>query len=75
MNAGQQQFYNFALERAQAGKEEEMKAILAENFRKQEEGTFTKEYMAEAMPKLMALVRPECLEDFQRAAAHMRSTL
>ena len=75
MNAGQQNFYNFAMERVQAGKEEEMKAIMTENFKKQDDGTFSPEYMAGVVPKMMALLRPECVEEFKQAAAHMRSQI
>ena len=75
MNPGQQHFYHFMLERVQAGKEEEMKALLRENFKAQDAGTFTKEYMQQTMPKLMAMIRPECMGELQQAAAHMDSTL
>lgn len=75
MNPGQQQFYDFFMERIKEDKVEEAKTILQENFKKQDEGTFTKEYMQESMAKLMSFVKPEFLEDLKNAAAHMNSTL
>ena len=75
MNDGQKRFYDFAVERVQPGKEEEIRAIMNESFKRQDEGTFTKEYMAEIMPKMVALLRPECINEFKQAAAHMSSQL
>jgi len=31
--------------------------------------------MSEIEPKMMALLRPECIEEFQQAAAHMRGQI
>lgn len=75
MDEGQQTFYNFVMQRVQAGKEEEIKAILDESFKKQQGGTFTPEYMAGIVPKMTALLKPECVEEFKQAAAHMRSRI
>lgn len=75
MNPGQANFYNFIMERVQTGKETEIKAILEESFKKQDEGTFSPEYMGQIMPKMLELVRPECLDELKNAAAHMRSQM
>ena len=75
MNPGQQNFYNFILARAQEGKAEEAKALLLENFKLQDEGGFTKEVMGQNVMKLMALVKPEHLDELKQAAAHMGGTL
>ena len=75
MNEGQQRFHDFALQRVQAGREEELAAILRESFRKQDEGTFSPAYMAEIAPKMTTLLRPECIGEFQQAAAHMSSQI
>jgi len=57
------------------GGEAELEALMAESFRRQGDGTFTPEYMNEAVPKMTALLRPECAEDFMKAAAHMRGQI
>jgi len=75
MNAGQKQFYDFALQRVQPGKEAEITAIMTESFKRQDEGTFSREYMGQVMPKMMALLRPECIGELKKAAAHMGSQL
>jgi hypothetical protein len=75
MNEGQQKFYDFIMERVKEGKEEEIKAIMYESFKRQQEGTFSKEYMAEIAPKMVMLLRPECVEEFKKAAGHMSSQL
>ena len=75
MDEGQQRFYEFVMKRVQDGKEEEIKAIMSESFKRQQEGTFTKEYMTEIVPKMIMLLKPECVEDFKNAAQHMSSQL
>ena len=45
MNARQEQFFNFMVERVQDDKKEEIKALLAESFTKQDDGTFGPEDM------------------------------
>ncbi|MCL2609688.1 MAG: hypothetical protein FWD94_07290 [Treponema sp.] len=75
MNEGQAKFKEFALARVRQGSEAELEAIMAESFRKQEDGSFTPEYMAGVAPKMIALLRPECVEEFKQAAAHMRSQI
>ncbi|CAI9388280.1 MULTISPECIES: hypothetical protein [Bacillaceae] len=62
---GQERFLSFILQRVQEGKEEEAKAILMENFRKQNEGTFSQSDIAEFIPKMITLIRPEKLEEIQ----------
>ena len=73
MNSDQQMFYDFVMQRARKGKEDEVRSILMEGIRKQDDGTFTKEYMDGIAPKLLALLRPECIGEFVKAAADMGS--
>ncbi|HCL03978.1 MAG TPA: hypothetical protein DHW61_16490 [Lachnoclostridium phytofermentans] len=75
MNEGQQRFYDFVMGRVQEGKEEDIKAIMSESFKRQQEGTFSKEYMTEIVPKMIMLLKPECVEEFKNAAQHMSSQL
>lgn len=62
---GQEMFLNFILQRVQEGKENEAKEILTENFRKQNEGTFSQEDIQEFIPKMISLLKPEKLEEVQ----------
>ena len=75
MNPGQKQFHDFALKLVQPGREAEITALLEESFLRQNNGTFTLEYMGTIVPKMMELLRPECVEEFKQAAAHMRGQL
>jgi len=75
MNAGQEQFYNYVIPLATEGKEEELKAIVLENFKRQDEGTATKEFMMEQGPKLIACLKEEYREQFMANMAHFMSTL
>jgi hypothetical protein len=62
---GQEMFLNFILQRVQEGKEDEAKEILTENFRKQDEGTFSQEEIQEFIPKMISLLKPDKLEEVQ----------
>ncbi len=64
----QEMFLNFILQRVQAGKEDEAKEILIENFRKQDEGTFTQEDIAQFVPKMLSLLNPDKIEEIQAIA-------
>ena len=64
----QEMFLNFILQRVQAGKEDEAKEILTENFRKQDEGTFTQEDIAQFVPKMLSLLNPDKIEEIQAIA-------
>ncbi|MBS6501220.1 MAG: hypothetical protein KH415_06220 [Clostridium sp.] len=63
MNQGQEKFLGFVLERVQEGKVDEAKALLAESFKKQSEGTFSHEYIIEFIPKMIVLLKPEKVEE------------
>jgi len=72
MNEGQKRFREFALGKVQPGKESELGELMTESFHRQDDGTFTAEYMNGVVPKMIALLRLECVDDFMKAAAHMR---
>jgi hypothetical protein len=63
MNDGQKTFFDFILERVQNGKEEEAKALLAESFGKQADGSFGPDYMKDFIPQLLATIKPENVEE------------
>jgi hypothetical protein len=63
MNERQKKFFDFILERIKTGKEEEAKALLEEGFSKQADGTFTPEYMQDIIPKYLAMLKPENVEE------------
>ena len=60
---GQEKFLSFILERVQEGKEDVAREILLENFRKQNEGSFSQEDIQEFIPKIINLLKPEKLEE------------
>ncbi|MGE7632019.1 hypothetical protein ACQKMZ_06570 [Bacillus paramycoides] len=60
---GQEMFLNFILQRVQEDKQDETKAILTENFKKQDEGAFSKEDIEQFIPKMISLLKPEKLEE------------
>ncbi|GKU25682.1 hypothetical protein [Clostridium folliculivorans] len=65
MNEGQERFLGYILERAQEDKVEEAKALLAGNFKKQAEGTFTAEDAKQFAIKIITFLKPEKVEEVQ----------
>jgi len=65
MNQGQEQFLGFILERVKEDKLEEAKALLADNFKKLAEGKFTYDDITESIPKMLALLKPDKVEEVQ----------
>ncbi len=63
MNQGQEQFFNFILERVQDGKQEDARALLSESFAKQADGSFNREYLESFNPRMIAILKPECIEE------------
>ena len=51
MNNKQEQFLNYILKRVQDGKVDEAQALINENFKKQEAGTFTRADIGEFILK------------------------
>ena len=65
MDKGQEQFLNFILERTQETKIEEAKALLADNFRKQADGSYTQADALGVIPKLISFLKPEKVQEVQ----------
>lgn len=63
MNSGQEKFFNFIMERVDVNNQEKAKELLSESFAKQNDGTFNKEYMMSFIPRMIALLKPECVEE------------
>lgn len=66
MNKGQEMFLNYILERVQEDQVEEVKALLMETFKKQNEGTFTKEDMNQFIPKMTSLLKQDKVEEVKK---------
>ncbi len=63
MNQGQEKFYNYILERVEDSKLEAAKELLGESFDRQDKGTFEKEYMEEFIPRMVALLKQDSVEE------------
>lgn len=75
MNPGQEQFYNFFIEKTMDDKKKEAKALLEAGFTKQAEGTFDRTYFEEVKPKYFALIKPEFMDEVKAAMDHFSSRL
>ncbi len=63
MDQRQELFLGYILERVQEDKVEEAKALFLENFKKLTEGNFTQEDIVILIPKAMALLKPDKVEE------------
>ena len=63
VNPGQQKFFDFIMERVKTGKEEGARDLLDEAFTKQANGTFNAEYIRSFAPRMIALLKPECVDE------------
>ncbi len=63
MNAGQEKFFNFIIERVGQENQEKAKELLIEGFSRQDNGTFNKEYIMDFMPRMLELIKPEFIEE------------
>ena len=63
MNPGQEKFLNFILERVQEDKVDEAKALLEDNFKKQDAGTFSAADIAEFGSKMVSLLKADKVEE------------
>ncbi|WP_042350766.1 hypothetical protein [Bacillus massiliigorillae] len=75
MNQGQEKFFTFILERVQEDKQEEAKALLAESFQKQQDRTFNMDYLNSFIPKMMSILKPECVEEVKAIMEQFASNL
>ena len=65
MNQGQERFLNFILEKVKEDEIEVARMLLEENFKKQAEGTFTREDAITFSTKIISLIKPENIDEVQ----------
>jgi hypothetical protein len=75
VNPGQEQFFNFLMERIQDEHKNTAKEMMEENFRQQAAGTFTREHMAETQAALIKLLKPQYVAEVKAAMAHFASQM
>ncbi len=63
MEQGQQRFFDFIMDRVDKGKQANAEALLEDSFSKQAGGAIDSEYLNGFNPRLLALVKPECVEE------------
>ncbi|AYE35437.1 hypothetical protein [Clostridium septicum] len=62
MNEGQEKFSNFIMLNVEEKNQDKSKELLTESFKKQNDGTFNKEYLITFIPRMLELIKPECVE-------------
>lgn len=73
MNKGQQQFFNFIMERVTEEGKSKAEALLKESFEKQANGTFNKEYIQAFIPEMLGLLKPEHFEEVKNIMLNYES--
>ncbi|GIM32234.1 hypothetical protein [Paraclostridium bifermentans] len=73
MNNGQERFFNFIIERVSLKNQDKAKELLNESFKKQDEGTFNKEYMMSFIPRMLELIKPESIEEVKNIMANHKA--
>lgn len=73
MNNGQERFFNFIMERVSLENQDKAKELLNESFKKQHEGTFNKDYMMSFIPRMLELIKPECIEEVKNIMANHKA--
>lgn len=63
MNTAQVEFYGFIMERVAETNQPKAQELLSESFAKQKDGTFNQDYMMSFIPRMMTLIKPECVEE------------
>lgn len=66
MNAFQEKFYHFILDRVQNDKVEDVKELLAESFAKQSEGTFDVAYLLTFKDKIVPMLKEADKEEVMK---------
>jgi len=73
MDTGQENFYNFIVERVREECVEDAKDLLSENFAKQDSGTFSREDIVNTQQALLKMLKPEAMDEVKAAMAHFSS--
>lgn len=73
MNNGQERFFNFIMERVALENQDKAKELLNKSFKKQDEGTFNKEYMMNFIPRMLELIKPECIEEVKNIMSNHKA--
>ena len=74
MNNKQEQFLNYILKRVQDGKVDEAQALINENFKKQEAGTFNRADIGEFIPKITMLIKPNHVDEVHNVIQEFAAT-
>ena len=75
MNLGQKQFYDFIVARVEDEFVQAAKDLLSDNFRKQDEGTFTTDDILDTQEALLPMIKPEAMNEAGTAMALFASRL
>lgn len=73
MNDGQKKFLGFILDRVKENKKQEAEALLQESFGKQQDGTFNQEYLMSFIPRMMACIQEDKLEEVKNVMMNFKN--
>ena len=73
MNNGQEKFFSFIMERVESKNQDKAKELLDESFSKQKDGSFNQEYLMSFIPRMLELIKPECVEEVKNIMTNFKS--
>ena len=53
--------------------QDKAKELLNESFAKQENGTFNQEYMMNFIPRMLELIKPECIDEVKKVMVNHKA--
>jgi len=75
VNPGQEKFLDFIVKMVKDEYKDTVKELMTENFKKQDDGTFSHEDMVDTQGKLMKMLKPESVEEVKQAMQHFASQM
>ncbi len=73
MNKGQEMFFNFIMQNVEEKNQDKRKELLSESFKKQDDGTFNKEYLTAFIPRMLELIKPESIEQVKNIMMNFKA--
>lgn len=75
MEQGQNQFYDFIMDKVDDENKDAAKKLLNDSFSKQSDGSFTREYLLQTQQEILKLIRSESSDEVQAAMYHYASLI
>lgn len=72
MNRGQEMFLNFIMQHVKEDSQQTARQLLEEAFAKQQDGSFRKMYLMTFIPRMLACIKPESVEQVKQVMTNFK---